>query len=349
MAVRPNLLTLESASTGGIRSVRVDVDEDGGGIHIYRDSDYDNGADCEIAVALRSTAGSPATSIGATWQQLQGDGQRFELPSGLVFNLHIYGRVLGPWLTEAPTPDGSSAFRPPRDVPPGQPDAYQLEIGTDGWLRPASAQNNDFYFSMRTVDVPRAVTHRYTDIERVKVILRSVKNREAGFDANFEGRLNDAIASAEKRIDAYCGRTFDRAVTQTRNYRVRNRNIILTDDFNFGSHVEIHEADSRDPVNRAHFDVRRWSVGYNVARTILPRLRDWKPQAGDLVSVTADFGWPEIPAEVVDYAGRLASEIFKFDSAQAGLMSVGGDTAYGATPGRHIRLALGHLRAGRVG
>ena len=345
MAVRPHLLSLESASTGGVRSIRVDVDEDAHGMHIYRDADYDTAGDCEIAVAIHTSLGTPPILSGAVWNQLQGDGVRFEWPTTAVVQLQIFGRVVGAWNTQPGV--GPNAMDAPEDNPPGQPKAYELDVGEDGWLRPASLQDNNFYFSMRQMDVPRAVSHRYTDIDRVKVILRSVKNREAGFDANFEGRLNDAISSAEKRIDAYCGRSFDRAATVTRNYVVRNPNILLVDDFHFGTHVTISEG--RETRSGEDYEIRRALVGYNVANSITPLRRKWRPRVGDRIAVTADFGWPEVPAEVVDYAGRLASEIFKFDSAQAGLISTGDGAGYGSTPGKHIGLALRHLRRGMVG
>ena len=60
MAERPHLIAVESATTGGVRAIRVEVDEDARGATIRRDEEYDNAPDCEIAVNLRNTTSNPA-------------------------------------------------------------------------------------------------------------------------------------------------------------------------------------------------------------------------------------------------------------------------------------------------
>ena len=341
--------------TGGVRAIRVDVDEDARGATIRRDTDYDNAPDCEIAVNLRNTTSNPAgvLFLGADWSELQGDGQTFEWDTNQEIDLQVFGRVVGAWTRTASVPAAST--QEPIASGGGNTLAATFEIGEDGWLRPDFTQGNDFYVSFRSLSVPTAVVHRYTDSDRLRVILRAATNREAGWHASFAVRADDCIASAERRIDAFCGRTFDRSVQATRSFRVSNAYAIQLDDIDLSQPVSVTRtragqtgtAGTAD-VTAGTYTIRRSVTAYNVGRWLIPDRRNFYPQAGDALNVTAHFGWPQVPDEVRDYAGRLAAEIFQFDAARSGLVGMGDGVAYGSSPGKHIALALRHLKVGMV-
>ena len=339
--------------TGGIRSIRVDVDEDARGATIRRDADYDNAPDCEIAVNLRNVTSNPGgvLLVGADWDELQGDGQQFSWDTSQEVDLQVLGRVTGPFARGMSVPAASP--QEPVNAGGGTSLAATFQIGEDGWLRPDFTQGNDFYVSFRTVEPPSVVSHRYTDVERVRTILRAAENREAGWHSNFAGRVDDCISSAEQRIDAYCGRRFDRSAAAVRTFEVHNAVAVQLDDIDLGQPVSVRwlrrgrTGAAGSQVAAGNYTIRRMT-GYDVGRFLLPRRSVWYPQAGDRLEVSAHFGWPQVPAEVRDYAGRLASEIFNFDSATAGLVGTGDGAMYGATPGKHIGLALRHLKTGGV-
>ena len=346
MVARPHIVSVESAATGGIRSIQVDVAEDARSVRIFRDTDYDTSGDCQIGVNLVNVTSNPSgvLNIGADWNDLQGDGQQFSWTTSQQIAIQIIGRNTGAWTRSTSVP--ASSGQKPVSITAGQPLAGAFFIGSDGWLRPDFRQQNDFYVSFRTLEVPRQVSHRYTDLDKVKTILRAAQNREAGFDANFEERLNDCISSAEARIDAYCGRQFTASALDTRSFRVSSAVAIQTDDIDLSQTISITHRNRIVPV--ANYSFRRM-IGYNVGRMLVPDRRNWYPQQTDQISVQAHFGWPEVPYEVRDYAGRLSAEIFQFDRLQSGLLTMDGGAVYGSQPGRHIATALKHLKAKNIG
>ena len=218
MADRSHIITAESAMTGGIRSIRIDIHDDVRSATIRQDAAYDQPGDAELAVNLRNTTSNPGgvLLLGADWSELAGNGQTFQWQTSQEVDVQVYARQIGAWPRGTSVP-AASAQEPITGTP-----VATFEIGEDGWLRPNFQQSNDWYVSFRTLQVPRDIGFRYTNFDVVKTILRASPTRKAGFDANFTGRLNQCILSAEARIDAFCGRSFSPAVQATRSFRIRN-------------------------------------------------------------------------------------------------------------------------------
>ena len=351
MANRDYLLVVRSESTASVRGLFVSVSEDGRVVLVRQDSRYDEGDAMDFARGLAvniyntTTTDRSTYSVGAVWSELSGDGQTFSIVNNEEMRIDIGVLRAGVSVTRGTAvPAGRSApvSLAGRDV------AGSVEIAEDGWLRPIGNQVNDWDFEFRPLETPRAVTHRYTDVEAVKTILRANPTRQAGFDANFTDRLNACISSAERKIEAYCGRQFTASQSATRSFRVSTPVVIDCDDIDLSQSVTVSTGDNGQ-VAVSRWRVKRAFTAYNVGRYVEPDRRYWVPRIGTDIMVTAHFGWPEIPPEVVDYAGRYAAAIFDADAATAGLIGIGDGMAYGRTPGKDMKSALGHLRRVPVG
>ena len=292
-----------------------------------------------------TTTARSTYSEGATWDDLAGDGHTFRIPNDEAMVLEVVVLPAGIPITRQPAvPGGVSAPVAYR----AQDLAGTAEIAEDGWLRPFGGQVADWDFEFRPLEPPRPITHRYTDFDQVKTILRASPTRTAGFDANFTDRLNACIASAERRIDAFCGRRFDRSAQASRTFRVNTPVAIDIDDVDLAHSVAITDP-NKGQIEATDFRIWRTNVSYNVGRYVEPVRRNWSPRIGYDITVSANFGWPQVPDEVVDYAGRLAAAIFDSDAAASGLIGTSDGMAYGRTPGKDIASQLGHLRRMPVG
>ena len=347
MADRSHIVSVESASTGGIRSIRIDVAEDARSAIIRQDNTYDTAGDEELAVTLRNTTSNPGgvVLLGADWSELAGNGQTFQWSTGQEIDIQVYARLVGRFTRGTSVPSAS-----PQEPITGTPIAV-FEIGEDGWLRPDFRQTNDWYVSFRSLDTPRDQTFRYTSFDVVKTILRASPTRKAGFDANFTDRLNQCIYSAEARIDAFCGRSFNPSAQASRSFKIRSPVLIEVDDVDTNHPVAL-SYDGRT-VSARLFRVVSVLTGHSVGQYVEPvnegfRLTRWYPEAGRTLTVNARFGWPSVPAEITDYAGRLAAAIFDADAAASGLIGTSDGMAYGRTPGKDMKQAIGHLRKGRA-
>ena len=194
---RSHVITVEAASTGGKRSIRVDVADNNRSVTIRADRTYDTAGDAELAVNLRNETGPPGSVlfVGADWQDLQGNGQTFTWTTHEEINIFLFAHLVGAWSRGTSVPADSLQKPVNGNV------VATFEIGEDGWLRPNFHQSNDFYVSFRTLEAPQDITFNYTTRDKVETILRSPLNREAGFDADFGTFLDDCILTAEEMID----------------------------------------------------------------------------------------------------------------------------------------------------
>ena len=350
MADRNYVLVVRWESTASARGVYVSISEDGLEVLIRQDSRYDEGTASDfngLAVNLYNvtTTARSTYNVGAVWDELAGDGHQFRIPNNEEIRIDVGVLRAGPAIvrgTAVPAGRNRPVTLQGRDI------AGSVEIAEDGWLRPYGNQVNDWDFEFRPLQRPAEIVHRYTNVEAVKTILRANPTRQAGFDANFTDRLNACISSAERRIEAFCGRQFVASQSATRSFRVDTPVLIDCDDIDLSQPVTVAGGElGQVPVTR--WRVERQFVSYNVGRYVEPDRRYWSPRIGSDIMVTAHFGWPEVPAEVVDYAGRYAAAIFDSDAATAGLIGIGDGMAYGRTPGKDMKTQLGHLRRVPVG
>ena len=351
MADRTYILVVSSESTTSVRGLYVSISEDGRQALVRQDARYDQGAALDFPQGLAVNLYNATTTlrstynVGAVWDELAGDGHLFRIPNNEEIRIDIGVLRAGQTITRGtPVPSGRNqpVNLPARDI------AGTVEIAEDGWLRPLGNQVNDWDFEFRPVERPVQIVHRYTDVEAVKTILRANPTRQAGFDAHFTSRLNACISSAERKIESFCGRQFTASQQATRSFRVATPVLIECDDIDLRQPVSISTTDNGD-VDADGFRMVRTFISYNVGRFVEPVRRNWTPVVDTDIMVTAHFGWPEIPAEVTDYAGRLAAAIFDSDAAQSGLIGIGDGMAYGRTPGKDIKTQLGHLRKVPVG
>ena len=351
MANRDYLLVVRSEGTNSVRGLFVSVSEDGRTVLVRQDSRYDEGDAIDFAAGLAvniyntTTTDRSTYSVGAVWAELSGDGQTFSIVNNEEMRIDIGVLRAGVSVTRGtavPAGRGAPVNVAGRDI------AGSVEIAEDGWLRPIGNQVNDWDFEFRPLDRPSVVTHSYTNVEAVKTILRANPTRQAGFDANFTDRLNACISAAERKIEAFCGRRFVASQSATRSFRVSTPVTIDLDDIDLSQSVVVSTG-GNGQVAASLWRLERSFVSYNVGRYLEPDRRHWAPRVGSDVMVTAHFGWPEMPPEVTDYAGRYAAAIFDADAATAGLIGIGDGMAYGRTPGKDMKSALGHLRRVPVG
>lgn len=150
---------------------------------------------------------------------------------------------------------------------------------------------------------------------------------------SFNLRLEDAVNSASREVEQFCGRQFNRTETATpRLYEPTSQSWIGTDDFYstddlliehaaFGSAVYTGlEADTYAllPHNGVVDGTPGWP--YNKIRTYttaLPYYGRYRPSG--LVRVTALWGWEVVPSAVRQATFLLAAQTFKLADAPFGV------------------------------
>ena len=359
MTVRETVVAVKDegrgGATGNTRSLLVSVSQPAGSdrwenIEIRQDATYDVGAGGDFVLGANLRSGS-SLLVGATWGELAGDGQAFDCSAaaGGEIVLDFYGQLGGAVPGRGTRVPAGAEQRPVV----GAVDAvrvYSVVIAEDGYFLPG-AQVANFEASLRPLTVPTSFVSYYTTVDEVETVLRAAMNREAGFRAQFLSRIQRAISAAERQIDGWCNTSFRAATAaEDREYQIGTPILIEVDDLNLGKAVSVTYED--EVVPEAQYDFRRLPMERSVGRFLVPRRgnlygNNWCPQAGRMVTVNGWFEWPSVPAEVRDYAGRLAAQIFDDDAARHGL--TGDATAYVRKPGADMKPALRHLRRGIVG
>jgi len=146
-------------------------------------------------------------------------------------------------------------------------------------------------------------------------------------------RLEEALASATREIDAWCGRTFANTGSPTpRLYRPITGRLALVDDFSTTDGLVVEtstDGTAWTPWSAADYQLEPlggvvegmtgwpyWRVAAIGSRT-LPT----GPRA--TLRVTARWGWPEVPAPVKDACLIMAGESFKLADAPFGIAGYG--------------------------
>jgi hypothetical protein len=137
------------------------------------------------------------------------------------------------------------------------------------------------------------------------VTLAEFKAYVGGFttvDADRDTNLQAAIDTASARIDRLCGRTFALAPTVTTiAYRTRGRT--FTTGIEYGLIVpDIATTVGLIVPNNATYDT-----------TVLPITTLWSSGQwpAPTVEITARFGWPEVPDEIVQATKILAARLWR--------------------------------------
>ena len=355
MAARETIVAVRdegrAGATGNTRSLLISVSQPEGSnrwenVTIQRNAGYDEGLGSDFTLAANIYSGN-ALLLGGTWDDLAGDGQQFDATpaAGGEISIDVFAQLGGAQPTRGTRIPAGSLQRPVTSAVDA-PRVYSLTIAEDGYFLPG-AQVANYEASLRPLAAPTDFVSYYTNVDEVATILRAAQNRESGFRSNFLARIQRAISAAERRIDGYCGVSFRPAGgAETREYLVSTPLLLELDDLDMTQAVAVSYDDNTIP--EGNYDIKRLGVERNVGRYLKPRPREWSPAPGRFVSVNAWFGWPSIPPEVADYAGRLAAQIFDDDAARHGLSGSGDGLAYSRKPGSDIKHALRHLRKGGI-
>ena len=148
--------------------------------------------------------------------------------------------------------------------------------------------------------------------------------------------LEDALESASRQVDRYCGRTFGRiepADATTRTFPV-SRSGIQVDDFWTTTGLVINGVAWADvtgvilePLNGVLDGLPGWPF-LRITWTglwpaaLIPNLATWCP-AVTTVDVTAAWGWQEVPADVKSATLMLAAEELKLKDTPFGVAGFG--------------------------
>lgn len=157
---------------------------------------------------------------------------------------------------------------------------------------------------------------RYTSLDLCRATLRApTDTRTMSWAARgeFDDLLLLKIEAAESTIDDICGRRFDTVVNETRSFPAVRTNTVITDDYAV-TPTKVAGATSGDVtewtpmirprVNRSGFGV---VSDYNVF------LR------GEVVDVTADWGWDSVPPAIKEAATLYAVRLFNRADSPVGL------------------------------
>lgn len=168
----------------------------------------------------------------------------------------------------------------------------------------------------------------YATIAAVKRALRKT-------DTDRDDDLTTIVATADAAIVAHCGRDFGPPSLATNRARVPVGDGLV---LNLGG--DVADIGSVRVTGRG----LDWTVGVELVaeRSVLPVTRGvtlrgpsitWAQIADvdGLVDVTAEFGWPDVPAPVVTAAILLSARLFKRSDSDGGLLGMvatGGEAVY---------------------
>jgi hypothetical protein len=148
-------------------------------------------------------------------------------------------------------------------------------------------------------------------------------------DAEDSEALMTAINAASARIDALCGRTFDRQPSPTeRTFEVFEPGFVFIDDVSTLEGLTINDADyaerfTPDPLNAL-------VLGEPVTAL---RAAPGAVRIGDLLRVSARWGWPDVPVAIRQATIILAGRYFKRGDS---LLGVAGFSDLGAVMVRNV-------------
>ena len=155
------------------------------------------------------------------------------------------------------------------------------------------------------------------------ITLGSLADEMGIADAEDDTRLEAAIASASRQIDAHCGRRFwqDSAVV-ARTYAATNRTMLMVDDISTRTGLVVKIDDDDDGVyettltETTDFLLAPLNALLEVParpfeELVLVDNYYWPQWRRPGVEVTAKFGWPAIPDDVATACTIQAKNLYK--------------------------------------
>jgi len=137
----------------------------------------------------------------------------------------------------------------------------------------------------------------YTDLETMRTYL-GLQSTET------DGLLTEAISSASREVDKRCNRYFGKAdEPSSRVFDVEGSGIVFIDD--------VAEPDSLEvPGLLTYVALPRGGIVDGIPGHPITRIRSGWLCEGDTVTVTAVWGWPDVPDVVREATKMLAAETF---------------------------------------
>ncbi|AEV52066.1 hypothetical protein [Rhodococcus phage REQ1] len=153
----------------------------------------------------------------------------------------------------------------------------------------------------------------------------------------FDQKLTDACASASREVEQHCGRQFNKSDTATpRIFQIERRRKVTVDDFHTSAGLVIEQGDGLgnwEPVDTAScllapYDAIVDGLPWPYYRLEFPGcgLVPSDRYQARFLRVTAQWGWPSVPATVKQAAFQIAAQTYRLADAPLG---VTGNTQYG--------------------
>lgn len=201
-----------------------------------------------------------------------------------------------------------------------------------------------------------AITNGYCTLAEIKAFVNIV-------DSNDDNELEDAVNSASRQIDAYCGRKFYAdGSTSAKVYRTRNPYMVVVDDISTSTGLVLKYDDSDDgtyettvastdfillPLNGEAFGID--GLGFTSIELFTDGPHEFPTTHTNnrpRVQVTANWGFAAVPEPVRQACLMLSSENFAMRNTPLGIAGVGEFGVLAVRQNRQITRMLDPYRRG---
>lgn len=201
-----------------------------------------------------------------------------------------------------------------------------------------------------------AITNGYCTLAEIKAFVNIV-------DSNDNDELEDAVNSASRQIDAYCGRKFYAdGATSAKVYRTRNPYMVVVDDISTSTGLVLKYDDSDDgtyettvastdfillPLNGEAFGID--GLGFTSIELLSDGPHEFPTTHTNnrpRIEVTANWGFAAVPEPVRQACLMLSSENFAMRNTPLGIAGVGEFGVLAVRQNRQITRMLDPYRRG---
>jgi len=201
-----------------------------------------------------------------------------------------------------------------------------------------------------------AITNGYCTLAEIKAFVNIV-------DSNDNDELEDAVNSASRQIDAYCGRKFYAdGATSAKVYRTRNPYMVVVDDISTSTGLVLKYDDSDDgtyettvastdfillPLNGEAFGID--GLGFTSIELLTDGPHEFPTTHTNnrpRIEVTANWGFAAVPEPVRQACLMLSSENFAMRNTPLGIAGVGEFGVLAVRQNRQITRMLDPYRRG---
>jgi len=201
-----------------------------------------------------------------------------------------------------------------------------------------------------------AISNGYCTLAEIKAFVNIV-------DSNDDDELEDAVNSASRQIDAYCGRKFYAdGATSAKVYRTRNPYMVVVDDISTSTGLVLKYDDSDDgtyettvastdfillPLNGEAFGID--GLGFTSIELLTDGPHEFPTTHTNnrpRIEVTANWGFAAVPEPVRQACLMLSSENFAMRNTPLGIAGVGEFGVLAVRQNRQITRMLDPYRRG---